>query len=559
MAFELFGYQIGKKSKQEEEITQAKSFAPPASGDGAMLVSEGSFYGTVFDVNGGLGSEADLITRYREMSLYPDVEYAVDDIVNEAITLEDGKDVVSFNMDNFEEGSVFAKPALQKKITQEFKRVSELLDLNNSAYEIFKRWYVDGRINYHIIPAKNPKIDGIIELRYVDPRKVRKVKQVKRVDDTKAGAVLFQTSDEYYVYSSAGFGKSVNDNINQKIDSTVYGLKISPDAMIYTHSGLTDPSGNMILSYLHKAMRVLNSLKSLEDSLVIYRFTRAPERKIFYIEVGQMPRQKAEQYMNDMMTKYKNKLVFDPSTGKMADDRRLMTATEDFWLPRRDGKGTEVQTLQGGQNLGELSDINYFQSKLYRALGVPVSRMNSDTSGFTFSKAAEISRDEIKFSKFIDRLRRRFSMLLFEALSKQLIMKNIITVDDVPELYRGGCFEFASDNHFTEVKNNEILSRRVEIAKEMQDFTGHYFSHEYVRKKIFKQTDEEMEEIDSQIVTEKENEQYQFGTDFQPGMDPNMMGGSDPSMMAPQDGAEPPFQDSQQPIPQDDKLINSTK
>lgn len=527
MAWELFGFEIQRRNPQEDEKQKRPSFVPPNNDDGSLVVAEGNFYGTYFDLNGTISSEAELITKYREMALYPDVEYAVDDIVNESVTMDGGNDVVEFNMDSFEEDSVFAKPEIQDTVNEEFKKIIELLDFNNNAYEIFKRWYVDGRLYYHVIIDEKAPGEGIKELRYIDPRKIRKIKEVKRVTSQSGGASvvqLTQLKSEYYIYSSAGFGKMPPNSQTNGVDMTAYGLKIAKDSVIYCHSGLLDPNGNMILSYLHKAIRVLNSLKALEDSLVIYRFTRAPERRIFYIDVGNLPRQKVEQYMNDMMIKHKNKLVYDQSSGTIRDDRRFMTMFEDYWLPRREGnKGTQIETLPGGQNLGELTDVEYFQQKLYRALGVPVSRMNPETSGFTFSKAAEISRDEVKFSRFVDRLRRRFSMLLFEALSKQLILKNVMAKEEIPELYRGGWFEFASDNHFAEVKDNEILSRRIEVAKDIQDFVGKYFSHEFVRKKILRQTDEEIETMDEQIKIEEDDPRYE----------PNPMGGNGIQVMDP--------------------------
>lgn len=509
MAWSLFGFEIQRKRPEEDEREKRPSFVPPPNDDGSMVVAEGNFYGTLYDVNGTATSESDLITKYREIALYPDVEYAIDDIVNEAITIDGGNDVVKFNMDSFEETSVFADERVQESVQREFKRIVELLDFNTNAYDIFRRWYIDGRIYYHVIVDEDPT-QGIKELRYVDPRKIRKVKEVKRVQVNGQSSVtqLTQLKSEYYVFSNTGFGKTVPGQ-STGVDQTAYGVKIASDSVIYSHSGLLDPNGNMVLSHLHSAIRVLNALKSLEDSLVIYRYTRAPERRIFYIDVGNLPRQKAEQYMRDMMVKHKNKLVYDAANGVIRDDRRFSTMFEDFWLPRREGgKGTEITTLPGGQNLGELKDVEYFQQKLYRALGVPISRMNPETSGFTFSKAAEISRDEVKFSRFIDRIRRRFATLLFDALRIQLLLKNVISKDDVDELQRGAWMEFASDNHFAEVKDNEILSRRIEVAKDIQDFVGKYFSHDFVRRKVLRQDDDEIERMDDEIFDEKSDPRF---------------------------------------------------
>jgi hypothetical protein len=516
---QLFGYQLVRRDKAEEEKEKRPSFVPPAPDDGSAIVAEGNFYGTFFDLTGQVSSEADLITKYRQMAQYPDVDYAIDDIVNEAITLDED-DVVKVNLDGFEKSSVFSKKAVQDRIHEEFKNILELLDFNNNAYKIFRAWYIDGRIYYHVIIDEKVPEEGIKELRNVDPRKLRKVKEVKRVRDPQNIAVnLVQVKSEYYVFSSTGFGAApINqNNFQSAMDGAIYGLRIAKDSVVYGHSGLLDENNVMVLSYLHKAIRPLNALKALEDSLVIYRFVRAPERRIFYIDTGSMPRQKAEQYIRDMQAKHKNKLVYDQSNGQIKDDRRFMTMFEDYWLPRREGgKGTEIDTLPGGQNLGELGDVEYFQNKLYRALNIPVSRMNPETSGFTFSKAAEISRDEVKFSRFIDRLRRQFSMILFELLSKQLVLKGVIAKEEIPELYRGAFFEFASDNHFAEVKDNEILSRRIEVAKDIQDFVGKYFSHDYVRTKIFKQTEDDIEQMDEEIEEEKTDERYE----------PNPMGGN---------------------------------
>lgn len=866
MAFTLFGFEIQRRRPEEDEREKRPSFVPPTNDDGSMVVAEGNFYGTLYDLNGTATSETELISKYREVALYPDVEYAIDDIVNEAITIDGGNDVVKFNMDSFEEGSVFADEGIKDKVQKEFKKVIEALDFNNNAYDIFKRWYIDGRIYYHVIVDDAAPGTGIKELRYVDPRKIRKVKEVKRVNYASQTSVaqLTQLKSEYYVFSSTGFGKTV-PGMSTGVDQTAYGLKIAKDSVIYAHSGLLDPTGNMVLSYLHSVIRVLNALKSLEDSLVIYRFTRAPERRIFYIDVGNLPRQKAEQYIKDMMVKHKNKLVYDSSSGAIRDDRRFMcyaldtriplldgrtltlqqitdeyesgkknwvyscdpvsgkfvpgpvswsgvtkrdaevvkvtfdngksvvctpdhkfpvwgkgfveakdlvgesvipgyrrmmgiahdgsgqdyeqiyqndtktwefthravarwkdehglreemlhdsvyvdhdkqtvhhknfdrldnspynlvrmnrddhlsyhrycarnerrkkntsnsftpewkanlsiaakkrgvhrvhikswkirtpegeeliienlsefcrqnnlnrcnikgkfgsrkyfaeqlrnhkavrveyltelmdvgcltvdldetyhshhtylldagvytknTMFEDYWLPRREGsKGTQIETLPGGQNLGELSDVEYFQQKLYRALGVPISRMNPETSGFTFSKAAEISRDEVKFSRFIDRLRRRFSSLLFDALKIQLLLKNVISKDDVDELYRGGWFEFASDNHFAEVKDNEIMSRRIEVAKDIQDFVGKYFSHDFVRRKILRQDDDEIENMDQQIFDEKGDPRF---PDRPFGMGTGI-GVSDPTFGADSIGGNPnPMPGQPQPAPQ---------
>lgn len=512
------------------------------------------------------------------MAEYPDVDYAIDDIVNEAISIDEDGEVVRINMENFKEESVFAQADIQDKIRRSFDRVIELLDFNNSAHRIFRQWYIDGRIYYHIIVDQTKPKEGIKELRYIHPGKIRRIKEVRKTTDPKTGAPTFQTKGEYYVYSTNGFGQQTNNGFTGTngitgIDSTVYGLKIAKDSVAYAHSGLYDKSGNVVLSHLHKAMRTLNSLKALEDSLVIYRLVRAPERRVFYIDVGNLPKQKAEQYLRDMMVRHKNKLIYDSSNGTVKDDRRFMTMHEDYWLPRREGgKGTQIDTLQGAQNLGVIDDVEYFKKDLYRALNVPISRMNPETSGFTFSKAAEISRDEVKFSRFVDRLRRQFATLLFEILNRQLILTGVMAVEDIPDFQNGAYFEFMSDNHFAEVKDNEIMSRRIEVAKDLQDFVGKYFSHDYVRRHVFRQDDEEIEKMDEEIEKEEDDPRYEEKPDGSNGidvMDPtaNGMPGGFPGMPMPgmpgQPGMPMPGQPGmagiQQQPPQGPQPINSQK
>lgn len=520
----LFGYELLKKKDAEEGNEKNRpSFVPPPS-EGAIVVAEGNFSGFTFDLSGTNNSEADLITRYREAAEYPDVDYAIDDIVNEAISIDEDGEVVRINMENFDENSVFAQKDIQDKVNKSFDRIIELLDFNNSAHRIFRQWYIDGRIYYHLIVDQTRLKEGIKELRYIDPRKIRKVKEVKKVADQKSGATSYQIKGEYYVYSSVGFGQqpigSAGGSGTIGLDNTIYGLKIAKDSIAYCHSGLFDKTGNMVISNLHKALRILNSLKSLEDSMVIYRLVRAPERRVFYIDVGNLPKQKAEQYLRDMMVKHKNKLIFDPATGAVKDDRRFMTMHEDYWLPRREGgKGTQIDVLPGAQNLGNIEDVEYFKKDLYRALNVPLSRMNPETSGFTFSKAAEISRDEVKFSRFVDRLRRQFSLILFELLTKHMVLTGVISVEDIPDFMSGAFFEFQSDNHFAEVKDNEILSRRIEVAKDLQDFVGKYFSHDYVRRHVFRQDDEEIEKMDSEIQDEENDPRYETKPDGSNGID----------------------------------------
>lgn len=575
MAWNLFGFTIGSPTKKEEEENNRPSFVPPSNEDGSLVVAEGNFSGQVYDFGGASTTEADLINKYREMAEYPDVDYAIDDIVNESISIDEDGTVVRLNMENFDESSVFSDEQIQDRIQLAFKRVLELLDFNNKAYQIFRRWYIDGRLYYHIIvDEKQPKM-GIKEVRNIDPRKIRKIKEVKRSSAPAPGAALFQVKNEYYVYSSSGFGQTQSSpGAMSGIDSTVYGLKIAKDSVVYCHSGLLNAAGNMVISHLHKAMKIVNQLRAMQDSMVIYRLVRAPERRVFYIDVGNLPKQKAEQYLRDMMVRHKNKLVYDASNGVIRDDRRFMTMHEDYWLARREGgKGTEITTLPGAQNLGNIEDIENLQQGLYRALNIPPSRLNPETSGFTFAKAAEISRDENKFARFVDRLRRQFTTLLFDLVVKELLLTGVIAEEDVQEFYRGAFFEFAEDNHYAEVKDNEILSRRVEVAKDMQDFVGKYFSHDFVRRHVFRQDDDEIEKMDDQIEEEKDDPRYEekpdgsngidvmdptFGGGFgQPGMpmgmpgQPGMPGMGMPGQMMPGQQGMPP-----QNMPQN---INSSK
>lgn len=543
MAFTLFGFRFGKDEVEQREERDSPSFVPPSNQDGSIVVAEGNFHGTVFDMTGGTATEADLITKYREMAEYPDVEYAVDDIVNEAISIDEDGIVAKVSLESFDDGSVFSDEEIQEKVQAAFKRVLELMDFSASSYKIFRQWYIDGRIYYHVIVDQTKPGEGIRELRYVDPRKIRRVKEVKRDVDSKSGAPTFSVKNEYYVYSSMGFGNTpglAGQNGAAQVDSTVYGLKIAKDSVAYCHSGLFDKTGNIVLSYLHSAMRTLNALRAMEDSMVIYRLTRAPERRAFYIDVGNLPRQKAEQYIREMMVRYKNKLVYDPATGLVRDDRRFMTMQEDFWLPRREGgKGTEIVSLPGAQNLGQIDDIELLQQKLYRALRVPVSRMDPSNSGFAFSKAAEISRDEAKFSRFVDRLRRQFSELIINLLTTELMLTGVITGDDVEEFRRGAFVEFTTDNSYTEIKDNEVLSRRIELAKDIQDFVGKYFSHEYVRKKVFRQDDDEIEAEDEQIDDEKKDDRWEEKPDGSNGIDvqdPTFGGGFPGGMPMPMPG-----------------------
>lgn len=492
---ELFGFEIKKKTP--EPI----SFAPKQTDDGAVVVAEGGVYGTYVDLDGSIRTEAELVNKYREMSMHPEVDMAIDDIVNEVITQEPEVEPVELILDDLPELS----DKVKKIFIEEFKEVLNLLEFNQLSYEVFRRWYVDGRLYYHAIIDEKQQNLGIQELRYIDPRKIRKVREVrkKKLQDNQTAN---KTSSEYYIYSDKGFSKtSGNSSIPT---NNIGGLKIAKDSIVHCTSGITSLNGDLVQSYLHKAIKPLNQLRSMEDSLVIYRISRAPERRIFYIDVGNLPKMKAEQYLRDIMTKFKNKLVYDSATGEIRDDRKFMTMLEDFWLPRREGgKGTEITTLPGGQNLGQMDDVIYFQKKLYKSLNVPISRLDPEAQ-FNFGRATEITRDEVKFAKFINRLRIKFSTLFSKILERQLILKGIITPEEWDEIKNVVRFKFSQDNYFAELKEAEVLNNRLAALQQIDNYTGKYFSHEWVRRQVLRQTDEEIEEINEQIVAEMENPQY---------------------------------------------------
>lgn len=494
---ELFGFEI----KRRQEPTT--SFAPRQTDDGAAVVAEGGAYGTYVDLDGSIRTEAELVNKYREMALYPEVDQAIDDIVNEVITQEPEQEAVELILDDID-----LPERIKKLFIDEFKEVITLLEFNQLSYEIFRRWYVDGRLYYHvIIDEENPK-NGVVELRYIDPRKIRKIRTINRKKAIN-NVALVQDSKEYYIYNDKGFAKTAG---NSSIPSnTIGGLRIAKDSIIHCTSGITSLNGDLVQSYLHKAIRPLNQLRTMEDSLVIYRISRAPERRIFYIDVGNLPKMKAEQYLRDQMTKFKNKLVYDSSTGEIRDDRKFMTMLEDFWLPRREGgKGTEITTLPGGQNLGQIDDIIYFQRKLYKALNVPISRLDPEVQ-FNFGRATEITRDEVKFAKFINRLRNKFAILFTKVLERQLILKGIITAEEWDDIKQSIRYKFSQDNYYAELKDTEILRDRITMLRDIDDYTGKYYSHEWVRRNVLRQSDKEIEEIDEQIADEADNPQYQSG------------------------------------------------
>ena len=485
----LFGYSLDRKKKGGA----TPSFVRKESDDAAQPIVAGGYFGQYVEMGDAANkaSEADLIGRYREMSLHPEADAAINDVVNEAIAGDLNDHPVDIDLQNLRGSS-----NLKTRIKEEFDNVLVLLDFDRKAYDIFRRWYIDGRLFYHkMIDTKNPK-NGITELRYIDPRKIKKVVEFDKPKDRlqpidPQTASIVPRSVEYYIYSPKGL-KGYENN----------GIKIAPDAITYCHSGQLDMQRNYVLSHLHKAIKALNQLRMIEDSLVIYRLSRAPERRIFYIDVGNLPKQKAEQYLREVMSRYRNKLVYNADTGEIRDDKKFMSMLEDFWLPRREGgRGTEISTLPGGQNLGELEDVKYFQKKLYRSLNVPESRLESDNS-FNIGRSAEITRDEVKFQKFVTRLRKKFSDLFNDLLKTQCVLKGVCTLEEWDEIKEHVQYNFIADNYFSEMKEKEVMNERLAMLQQMDPYAGKYFSVEYLRRNILRQTDNEMQELDEQMAAE---------------------------------------------------------
>jgi hypothetical protein len=506
----LFGFKI----QPDDDDRSKKSIVSPIpenQEDSSDFFVSSGFYGQYVDIEGVYRTEFDLIKRYREMALHPEVDGAIEDVINEAIVSDQNDSPVQIDLSNAP-----ASDKLKKLIREEFKYIKELLDFDKKCHEILKNWYVDGRIYYHkLIDLENPE-EGIKELRYIDPLKLKLIRTIKKnpkhlknanftPGGVKGATENFQTPEieEFFQYdpNTTTGGYSQSSTFKNNINS----VKISKDAIAFVHSGLVDRNKQTILSWLHKAIKALNQLRMIEDSLVIYRLSRAPERRIFYIDVGNLPKIKAEQYLRDVMTRYRNKMVYDANTGEIRDDKKMMAMLEDFWLPRREGgRGTEITTLPGGQNLGELADIEYFQKKLYRALGVPDSRLGGG-GGFNLGRSSEILRDEIKFTKFVGRLRKRFSHLFNDLLKTQLILKNIVTLEDWKILSEHIQYDYVYDNHFAELKEAELIQNRLNVLATAEPYVGKYFSVDYIRRTILKQTDAEIVEIDAQIVKEKED------------------------------------------------------
>tara|TARA_S200000501_G_scaffold7743_1_gene6887 strand:+ start:2514 stop:4106 length:1593 start_codon:yes stop_codon:yes gene_type:complete len=504
---QLFGFSLQRAKK----VPKGPSFVQKDSMDGTQPIVGGGHYGYSVDFDGTIRNEYELISRYREMVLQPECDSAVDDVVNETICGNFDDVPVEVELSNLKQSE-----KIKKLIREEFDEILRLLDFDNRSYEIFRRWYVDGRLFYHkVIDPKNPR-SGLTELRYIDPRKIRKITEFESKDPSAVRSAdlntqLTQQSHTYYLYNPKGLRNTTNQ-----------GMKIAPDSITYCHSGIQDLNKNMVLSHLHKAIKAVNQLRMIEDSLVIYRLSRAPERRIFYIDVGNLPKNKAEQYLREVMGRYRNKLVYDANTGEIKDDKKFMSMMEDFWLPRREGgRGTEITTLPGGQNLGELEDVKYFQKKLYKALNVPNSRLESEAT-FNIGRAAEITRDEVKFQKFIARLRKRFSELFHDLLKTQLILKGIISIEEWETMKEHIQYDYIADNYFTELKEIEIRNERMNQVNVMDPYVGKYFSVEYLRTQVLKQTVQEQKEIDKQIKSELESGVIPDpAAEMDPSMDPN--------------------------------------
>lgn len=500
---QLFGFQINRKEGQK-----GQSPVPP-SADDPVAVAAGGYYGTYVETDAAsqARNEFELIRRYRDMALHPEVDSAIDEVVNEFIVSDANDTPVEINLDNLDVGS-----GVKNRIRTEFEHIKKLLNFDNRSHEIVRNWYIDGRLYYHkVIDLDNPK-KGILELRYVDPMKIKKVRQ--KIDNAPKDSLARQaikgtaleyeygTFVDYFLYNPKGFYQGgVLGPIGDM--SLSQGVKIAPDSITFVPSGLQDLNKRMVLSFLHKAIKSLNQLRMIEDSLVIYRLSRAPERRIFYIDVGNLPKVKAEQYLRDVMSRYRNKLVYDSSTGEMRDDKKHMSMLEDFWLPRREGgRGTEITTLPGGQNLGELKDVEYFKKKLYNSLNLPPSRLTDDSKGFNLGKTTEVLRDELKFAKFIGRLRKRFSEMFQDMLKTQLILKGIISPEDWDDMKEHIQYDFLFDNHFNELKEIEMMTQRIAVVTQMDPFAGKYFSVEYIRRHVLNQTDKTFSEIDKQMKKE---------------------------------------------------------
>jgi len=500
----LFGFEIKRAIEKEEQLP---SFADPQNDDGALNIGAavGGAYGMLIDIEGSAKTEAELVTRYRQMALTPEIQQAVEEIVNEAISIDSHDKVVELVLDD-----VKVPDKVKDRIREEFEQILRLLDFSNNGYDIFSRFYVDGRLNYHVIIDEKNLGDGIKELRYIDPRKLRLIREIDISKDgySEFSSHLKKIKKEYYMYSESGFNTSKQ---NTYTSSNISGFRIAKDSIVRVTSGILNETNSVVLSYLHKAIRPLNQLKMLEDATVIYTLTRAPERRVFYVDVGNLPKAKAEQYLHDMMARHKNKVVYDPATGEIRDDRRMMTMTEDYWFPRREGnRATEVETLPSTGSLTDNDSLNYFQTKLYKAMGVPVARLQPETM-YTFGRTSEITREELKFSKFIKRIRTRFSILFDRCLERQLVLKGVITPEEWKEIQDKIRYDFMKDNFFEELKEAEILREKLSTLRDTEEHVGKYFSRNWVRKNVLFMSEDEIRDMDKEIEQEKRDGVYDDG------------------------------------------------
>ena len=532
---ELFGYEINRK----KEAAKGKSFVAPSDEEGTLDIAGGAgFFSQYVNLDKSAKNDWDLIRKYRTTSEAPECDQAIEDIVNESITADETDSSVKLDLD-----MVDLSKSIKSKISTEFDEVLRLLEWKHRAHDIFRRWYVDGRLFYHKMIDEKQSRKGMTELRYIDPKFIKKVRLVEKDKGSQKseGMDLVKRVQEFYIYNEAGVYPGLTGIGGPGVKNS-QGLKVSPDSIAYCTSGIFNPTTKQVYGYLHKAIKPTNQLRMMEDATVIYRISRAPERRIFYIDVGNLPKPKAEAYLKDVMSRYRNKVVYDGSTGEVKDDRNQMSMLEDFWLPRREGgRGTEITTLPAGQNLGEMEDVQYFQEKLYKSLNIPISRLQSD-SGFNMGRSAEITRDEIKFTKFIQRLRKRFSLLFQDLLKTQCVLKGILTAEDWEEMKEDIIFDFNDDNHFFELKDAELLESRINQLNAVTEYVGTYYSIEWVRKNILKQTKEEMAQIDKQIEDEKNSGQV----DPEAGQD---MGGPEGGFGDPSRGVEqePDYEDDDEP------------
>lgn len=498
---DFFGFSIQRK-KPDADLT---SFTPKETDDGALVVTSGGTFGTYVDMEGAAKTEAELIVRYRELALQPEMELALDQITNEAIVKEGNEEIVLLNLDDVKDIS----DNLKTQITDEFANITKMLNFNNFGYELFRRWFIDGRLYFHTLIDEDDPQRGIQEIRYIDPRKIRKIRLVQR--ERKGQVYINRNVAEFFVFSDKGFKSSSPTGTDNN------GLKIAPDSIIHVTSGLMDKENTLVLSYLHKSIRPMNQLRMLEDATIIYALSRAPERRVFKVEVGGMPKLKADEFMRDMMARHKNRLVYDAATGMVRDDRKYMTMTEDFWVPMREGVGTEISQLPAGQNLGKMENVEYFKQKLYEALNIPLSRIHPDQAAFDIGKPAEISRDEVNFGKFIDRLRLRFSGLFLQLIEKQVILKKIFNQSDWDEIKDKIHFDYARDSFFAEEKDAAILRERMMTVQAMMPLIGVVYSWDYVKKNVLMMTDNDIEENKAEIEKERaEMAASGLGMDGQP-------------------------------------------